>query len=222
MTKHIPLPLSDEAKNQALSYVLGWLDTGQQAAYRTRLENAPAELEYVRDLYETMGLVGSLAPEAEPPQGLKAKLLQKLDNNKGSAETFGGHLKEAMVKLTERVIPQWCLEMPWQETALPGIRRRILFEDKSASIRGMLLNIAAGGQYPAHRHVGDEYFFLIEGDLVVEEYAGQERFEMFPGDFQRSLPGSIHGRLHSPSGCFALVINSTKDEVLEDLETVRK
>ena len=103
---------------------------------------------------------------------------------------------------------------------MPGIRRKVLFEDMASTMRGMLLNIAPGGQYPAHRHSCDEYFFLIEGDLLVDEYDGDGQVQLTAGDFQRSPAGSVHGRLSSPSGCFALVICSTKDQVLEDLPAI--
>jgi len=221
MTHEIPLPLSEDERNQALAYVLGWLSADEQIAYRKRLADRPEGYDYVRDMQEVLGLIGSLAPEKEPPPGLKAKLFERLDRGLDMASS--ANPPEAMKDaLAGRVIPQWCLDMAWQETSLPGIRWRILFEDQAACKRGVLLNIAPGGQYPAHRHSGDEYFFLIEGDLVVDEYGGDGQLKMAAGDFQRSPAGSVHGRLCSPSGCFALVISSTKDEVLEELTPDRK
>jgi anti-sigma factor ChrR (cupin superfamily) len=53
-------------------------------------------------------------------------------------------------------------ELPWVETR-PGVRQKRIWEDKLNERRALLARFEPGATLPAHRHVGDELIFLVEG-----------------------------------------------------------
>ncbi|HXJ81963.1 MAG TPA: cupin domain-containing protein [Candidatus Methylomirabilis sp.] len=53
-------------------------------------------------------------------------------------------------------------DLPWVETR-PGVRQKRIWEDKAGERRAILARFEPGAVLPAHRHVGDELIFLIEG-----------------------------------------------------------
>jgi len=53
-------------------------------------------------------------------------------------------------------------ELPWID-ARPGIRQKLIWEDKLNERRAILARYEPGATLPRHRHVGDELIFLIEG-----------------------------------------------------------
>jgi len=53
-------------------------------------------------------------------------------------------------------------ELPWVE-ARPGVRHKRIWEDKAGERRALLARFEPGATLPAHRHVGDELIFIIEG-----------------------------------------------------------
>ena len=58
-------------------------------------------------------------------------------------------------------------EQPWIETR-PGIRQKLIWEDKLDERRAILARYEPGATLPRHRHVGDELIFLIEGATADE------------------------------------------------------
>lgn len=53
-------------------------------------------------------------------------------------------------------------ELPWID-ARPGVRQKRIWEDKATERRALLARFEPGATLPAHRHVGDEVIFLLEG-----------------------------------------------------------
>ena len=55
-------------------------------------------------------------------------------------------------------------ELPWIETR-PGVRQKRIWEDKTGTPerRAILAQFEPGATLPAHRHVGDELIFVLEG-----------------------------------------------------------
>ncbi len=52
--------------------------------------------------------------------------------------------------------------LPWID-ARPGVRQKRIWEDKASERRALLARFEPGAALPAHRHVGDELIFLVEG-----------------------------------------------------------
>ena len=84
--------------------------------------------------------------------------------------------------------------LPWRETAVEGVSWIPLAADSGASPRGetsrpggcVLIRMAPGRGYPAHRHLGAEDVLILQGGYRDEE--GEHR----RGDFLRYPPGSAH------------------------------
>src|SRR5207237_8862160 len=53
-------------------------------------------------------------------------------------------------------------DLPWI-AARPGVRQKRIWEYKATERRALLARFEPGATLPAHRHVGDELIFLLEG-----------------------------------------------------------
>ena len=53
--------------------------------------------------------------------------------------------------------------MPWRETRWPTIKAKVLMEDKERGICTMLMDWAAGTEFPVHEHVDIEQTYVLEG-----------------------------------------------------------
>ena len=53
-------------------------------------------------------------------------------------------------------------DVPWID-ARPGVRQKRMWEDKATERRALLARFEPGATLPAHRHVGDEVIFVLEG-----------------------------------------------------------
>ncbi len=53
-------------------------------------------------------------------------------------------------------------ELPWVDVR-PGVRQKRVWEDKAGERRAILARFEAGATLAAHRHVGDELIFVVEG-----------------------------------------------------------
>lgn len=58
-------------------------------------------------------------------------------------------------------------DLSWQEMQ-PGIRMKTLWEDPETKRRAIMSRIEPGVPLPLHRHVGDEFVFVVEGAIADE------------------------------------------------------
>ena len=58
-------------------------------------------------------------------------------------------------------------DIAWAE-AMPGVKQKPLWQDKTTKRRAMLVRFEPGAKLPKHRHVGDEIIFVIEGSNFDE------------------------------------------------------
>jgi len=61
-------------------------------------------------------------------------------------------------------------DLGWQDFQ-PGLRFKILWEDKPTKRRAQLTRFEPGAKLPFHRHVGDELIFVLEGAVSDESGA---------------------------------------------------
>jgi anti-sigma factor ChrR (cupin superfamily) len=69
-------------------------------------------------------------------------------------------------------------EIPWSD-AVPGVRQKPIWQDKETHRRAILARFEPGAKLPRHRHVGDEFIFVIEGsneDESGEVHTGNANF----------------------------------------------
>jgi anti-sigma factor ChrR (cupin superfamily) len=58
-------------------------------------------------------------------------------------------------------------EMAWRDT-LPGVRQKLIWEDKAGNRRAVLALFEPGAALPRHRHAGEELLYMIEGSHADE------------------------------------------------------
>jgi anti-sigma factor ChrR (cupin superfamily) len=184
------------------------------------------------------------APEASPPADARARLLAlvseeaahdrgaevktgtdsgdaKTENQSGDAQTktktqSGGAQTKAESGSAETrtesggagFLVVRAGEGEWRPTADAGVRFKLLFVDRERSTVTTLVRMEPGARIPAHRHLGVEQCLLLEGDLR----AGG--IEMSAGDFNCSLPGSVHEDLTTEGGALFLIVAPERYETL--------
>ena len=97
----------------------------------------------------------------------------------------------------------------FEPTDIEGISVRRLFVDETADRVTMLVRMAPGTAYPAHRHGGAEECYVLAGDLSIGTEA-----TLRTGDYQRMDEGSVHAVQSTRGGCLLLIASSRADELL--------
>ncbi len=90
-------------------------------------------------------------------------------------------------------------DLPWQETRFPGVKMKVLVEDKDSGLITGLFRFEPGAKLPDHEHVELEQTWVLEGSLKDDE--GEAK----AGSFVWRPPGSRHDA-YSPNGCTVLSI----------------
>jgi anti-sigma factor ChrR (cupin superfamily) len=94
----------------------------------------------------------------------------------------------------------------WERTAFEGIEVKPLFVEPTQRRVTMLVRMAPGSSYPAHRHATSEECFVVSGEIQVGERT------LRTGDYQVATGGSEHGVQSTRSGCTLLIVSSQDDE----------
>ncbi len=96
----------------------------------------------------------------------------------------------------------------WTPVGIPGIEVKRLATDPARREVTMLVRMAAGTAYPAHRHGGVEECMVLSGELLVGDYP------MKTGDYQISQRDSVHPVQSTREGCLLYIRSSQDDELL--------
>ena len=96
------------------------------------------------------------------------------------------------------------VEPEWDDVA-PGIQCKLLASDVKRDRVSMLVRLAPGGEYPPHTHADVEELHLLDGELWIDER------KLYPGDYNRAVPGTSDNRVWSEIGCTCVLITSTQD-----------
>jgi anti-sigma factor ChrR (cupin superfamily) len=89
--------------------------------------------------------------------------------------------------------------LPWIDSPLPGVQRRMLERDGGEVARATsLVRYAPGSSFAPHTHGGGEEFLVLDG--VFSDEGG----DFGPGMYVRNPPGSSHTPRSAP-GCTILV-----------------
>jgi len=89
-------------------------------------------------------------------------------------------------------------DLGWQDFQ-PGLRFKILWEDKPTKRRAQLTRFEPGAKLPLHRHVGDELIFVLEGAVSDESGA------VTPGNVGYRPNGCVH-TVSSNNGATVLAV----------------
>ena len=90
----------------------------------------------------------------------------------------------------------------------PGISCKLLATDTENNLVSLLVRLAPGTDYPAHRHGAVEQLHLLDGVLHVDERTYQ------PGDYLTSAPGTVDHRVWSETGCTCFLLTSYHDVLM--------
>lgn len=182
----------------AASYVIGALDEAELAAFEAHLKSGcaacEAEIGWLRGVTDEM----AEATAADPPAGLKARLMSKVK--------FAPKAPGVLVDHAGLLIAR-SKEMPWQPFA-PGVEMKPLFVDETRRYATTLVRMEAGAHYGSHLHHEAEELFVLSGDLVVEGEV------MRSGDYCRAAMNTVHGDTYSEAGCLFLLMASQDNAVL--------
>jgi anti-sigma factor ChrR (cupin superfamily) len=193
--------MTDESENiqceqteLVLKYALRTLSAAEVSVVEAHIRSCSdcqRELELLRPI---VSLFGSSAQDVlRPPQSLWDRLAKRI-----GAETGG----EPAI-----LAPASWTEPPW-ETVAPGISCKLLATDMALHRASMLVRLAPGGAYPPHSHAGVEELHLLHGELWINDR------KLYPGDYNRSEPGTADKRVWSETGCTCVLVTSTEDLLL--------
>jgi len=196
---------TNELRELASRYALDAMSQEEKAAYEGHLASGcsvcTAEVASYRDVTGAIALsVEPVAPRSE----LRTRLMTFVaETSHTTARPSPGVLYDKDGVLVARHS-----EMEWQAGGLPGIFRKVLFDDARRGFTTAMVRMTAGTHYPSHRHAGVEELYLLEGDLLVGDVP------MRPGDYCRGEAGSIHAEIFTNGGCLFMVTSSHHDEIL--------
>lgn len=196
--------LDEEARERIALYAVGALEPGEAASLEAHLEACRACRGELDALHSVVEEIASSVPPLEPPAYLKERLLERVRGGgpvqpwKSWSPQRGG-LPLVLVRREEA---------PWEGTGVSGVEVRRLYVDPDADRVTMLVRMAPGSSYPAHRHAGVEECYVLEGDLYAQD------FEMRAGDDQRLEGGSVHGVQATRNGCLLFIVSSMRDELI--------
>jgi len=178
-----------EHSETTCAYAAQALAASEIAAAEAHIAACPdcrRELESLRPLLDKF--VAWPTGVLRPPPSLQARLAARIAEETGEEPTPP---------------PQWS-EPAWQEVA-PGIECKLLAADAVRERVSMLVRLAPGASYPAHRHAGIEELYLLDGELWIDQR------HLFPGDYNYGASGASDERVWSATGCTCVLVTSTND-----------
>jgi anti-sigma factor ChrR (cupin superfamily) len=196
--------VDEEAAGRAALYALGALEGDEAREFEEHLAAGCAAC--AAELREFQAVARDLclaAPEAEPSTGVRERLLTLVSEEK---KGDGPNLLRADVPgfLVVRAG-----EGRWLPTDDAGVSLKVLYADRERGTVTTLVRMEPGSRIRSHRHLGVEQCLVLEGDVR------SGRIAMTAGDFNCSMPGSVHEELMSDGGALLLIVSPECYEPIE-------
>jgi anti-sigma factor ChrR (cupin superfamily) len=171
-------------------------------AERARLEETLA----IMDVCEAQDVAALPTPRA----GLRARLLQEIESSTAPAfERSWQHLKTAPGQnQADGISTSRAGDEGFERTGIEGIEVKPLHVDAMQRRVTMLIKMAPGTSYPAHRHATSEECFVVSGDIRVGDRV------LHAGDYQVAPEGTLHGVQSTEKGCVLFIVSSQDDELV--------
>ncbi|MEG4959561.1 cupin domain-containing protein [Microcoleus sp. K4-B3] len=199
----------EEYKILAALQALETLDESERGAFAEKLKES-AELTSELAAFEaTIAAIAYTAPPVPVAPDLKNRLFQRIAELP-QTQLASVNIKPIVTSPTENNTPSLIVrsnDVKWKSYGVPGVSLGKLYIDKKKREITCLMRLEPGVTFPLHRHAASEEVFVLEGDLIVEGEI------CHPGDYIRSLPGSIHSSL-TQGGCMLLMKTSIDNEML--------
>lgn len=208
--------LDDDLRDLASLHVMDALEGEEARSYRLHLAICDVCSAEVASLARTAALLLHAVTPVEPPPSLWNRVLDRV---RAPASSGAGGSPEPSTQvwkdwnLPSGVGQDGMMFAPasgtdFEPTGIEGIEVRRLSADPRRDRVTMLVRMAAGTRYPAHRHGGPEECFVLQGDIRVGD------LHMRAGDFQRAEHGSVHGVQSTDEGCLLLIVSSMSDDLI--------
>lgn len=205
-----------EIHQLAAAYALGVLDEADRAAFEAHLQMGCSQCQSeLEALNLVVGELGLAVPPMQPPAHLRDRLMQRIEHHQTKSWTSSGRQiwKEWKAVPTTGRWEVRANEGQWLETGYPGVLAKNLFVDERRQAVTMLIQMAPGSRYPAHRHDDTEICYVIQGDVHFGERAYQT------GDYLHNMPDSIDEEVWTTNGCLLFIISSQNDQLLDSLSS---
>jgi anti-sigma factor ChrR (cupin superfamily) len=209
--------VDEEAAGRAALYALGALEGDEAREFEEHMAAGCAACAAELREFETVaGDLGSAAPEAEPPAGVRARLLALVSKEGGGesgADESRRDTRGDVPNLFGEGAPGFLVlragEGEWRPTGDGGVSFKLLFADRERSTVTTLVRMEPGSRIRSHRHLGVEQCLVLEGDVRSGAIG------MTAGDFNCSMPGSVHEELVSDGGALLLLVSPEHYEPIE-------
>jgi anti-sigma factor ChrR (cupin superfamily) len=196
--------VDEEQAGRAALYALGALEGDEAREFEEHLAAGCAACAAELREFETVASqLGLAAPEAEPPAGARARLLALVSEERAGPRP-GVSQKDAPGFLVVRSD-----EGRWRPTDDAGVTFKLLYADRERGTVTTLVRMEPGSRIRPHRHLGVEQCLVLEGDVRSGAVG------MAAGDFNCSMPGSIHEELISDGGALLLLVSPERYEPIE-------
>lgn len=209
---HSSADLEDSDFERAAMHALGGLPAAEAIAYDAHVAICEPCRVQVETYLETTNALGFVSEEAETPESLERRLLDRVRDLKrpqpkpASFRTSAGLNPSGKTPASSFFM--LASEGRWEPTSVVGVSSRALFVDVENDRATMLFKIEPGASYPAHRHHGQEECFVLQGDLRIGAVT------MVEGDYQFAAAGSEHPEQSTTGGCVLLISTSLSDQIL--------
>ncbi len=194
--------VDEEAAGRAALYALGALEGDEARDFEEHLAAGCAACEAeLREFEAVAGDLGLAAPEAEPPAGVRSRLLA-LVSEEGDGPNLSKDIAPGFLVVRAG-------EGRWRPTDDAGVSFKLLFSDRERGTITTLVRMEPGSRIRSHRHLGVEQCLVLEGDVRSGTVG------MTAGDFNCSMPGSVHEELMSDGGALLLIVSPECYEPIE-------
>jgi anti-sigma factor ChrR (cupin superfamily) len=203
---------TEQLQEMAALYALGALTQHEARSVEDHLAEGHPDLAEELATFELVAANLALAaPEQTPSLALRQNLLARIAQQpqppaKEIKEEI--HLPITTSRQLSEIFSLHAEDGDWQEIG-PGMLVKTLFVDQSRGTVTSLVRMMPGSALPPHRHLGDEQFYVLEGDCNVHGA------RLGPGDFHHAAPGTVHESTYTVDGTTFLLIAPADYEILQ-------
>jgi anti-sigma factor ChrR (cupin superfamily) len=178
-----------KATDRAALHALRLLPSAEASLFERDLLTGGASLRAEYDAHlDLVGQLGHAVRPVPPRPGLKRRLLERINTPDG------------LLALVRADAGQW-------RDLFPGVQGKRLFVDPSSGQVTALLKMEPGAIYPRHRHAGTEHCYVLQGDVIFDQY------RLNTGDYEVAEADSEHSPVTTDRGCLLLILHHHADEV---------
>jgi anti-sigma factor ChrR (cupin superfamily) len=190
---------NDEMREMAAAYALDALTQREARAFEEHInEGCDLCRAELKAFEQTVDALGFDAPQQEPSESVRDRLIAAIGGKAQSAEADSG-LSDLAEAESRPFVSVRASDGKWRKVQ-EGIFIKPLYSDELSGFATTLVKMMPGTALPTHQHDGVEQFFIIEGDCNVRgEVLG-------PGDYHRAAAGTVHESTFTVQGTMFLLV----------------